>query len=33
MTVNIIMSGPWVIRVIITRGGKTSMVRIHVDAQ
>jgi uncharacterized GH25 family protein len=33
MTMNIIMSGPWVIRVLITRGGKTSMVRINVDAQ
>jgi hypothetical protein len=33
MTMNIIMSGPWVIRVLITRGGKTSMVKINVDAQ
>ena len=33
MTMNIIMSGPWVIRVLITRGGKTSLVKINVDAQ
>ena len=33
MTMNIIMSGPWVIRVLITRGGKTSVVKINVDAQ
>ena len=33
MTMNIIMSGPWVIRVLITRGGKTFMVKINVDAQ
>jgi len=33
MTMNIIMAGPWVIRVLITRGGKTSMVKINVDAQ
>ena len=30
---NIIMSGPWVIRVLITRGGKTSLVKFNVDAQ
>lgn len=33
MTMNIIMSGPWVIRVLISRGGKTSIVKINVDAQ
>jgi hypothetical protein len=33
MTMNIIMSGPWVIRVLITRGGKTSVVKINVDVQ
>ena len=33
MNMNIIMSGPWVIRVLITRGGKTSVVKINVDAQ
>jgi hypothetical protein len=32
-TMNIIMSGPWVIRVLITRGGKTSLVKLNVDAQ
>jgi hypothetical protein len=32
-TMNIIMSGPWVIRVLITRGGKTSLVKMNVDAQ
>ena len=32
MTMNIIMSGPWVIRVLITRGGKTSLVKFNVDA-
>ena len=32
-TMNIIMSGPWVIRVLITRGGKTSLVKFNVDAQ
>jgi hypothetical protein len=31
-TMNIIMSGPWVIRVLITRGGKTSLFKINVDA-
>jgi YtkA-like len=30
---NIIMSGPWVIRVLITRNGKTSLVKLNVDAQ
>jgi hypothetical protein len=33
MTMNIIMSGPWIIRVLITRGGKTSLVKFNVDAQ
>ena len=33
MTMNIIMSGPWIIRVLISRGGKTSIVKINVDAQ
>jgi hypothetical protein len=33
MTMNIIMSGPWIIRVLITRGGKTSIAKINVDAQ
>ncbi len=33
MTMNIIMSGPWVIRVLITRGGKTFLVKFNVDAQ
>ena len=32
-TMNIIMSGPWIIRVLITRGGKTSLVKFNVDAQ
>ena len=32
-TMNIIMSGPWIIRVLITRGGKTSVIKINVDAQ
>jgi hypothetical protein len=32
-TMNIIMSGPWVIRVLITRGGKTSLVKFNLDAQ
>jgi YtkA-like len=30
---NIIMSGPWVIRILITRNGKTSLVKLNVDAQ
>jgi hypothetical protein len=33
MTMNIIMSGPWIIRILISRGGKTSIVKINVDAQ
>ncbi len=33
MTMNIIMSGPWIIRVLISRGGNTSIVKINVDAQ
>jgi len=33
MSMNIIMSGPWIIRVLITRGGKTSLVKFNVDAQ
>jgi len=33
MTMNIIMSGPWVIRVLITRGANTSLVKFNVDAQ
>jgi len=33
MTMNIIMSGPWIVRVLITRGGKTSLVKFNVDAQ
>ena len=32
-TMDIIMSGPWVIRILITRNGKTSMVKMNVDAQ
>jgi YtkA-like len=32
-TMNIIMSGPWVIRILITRGEKTFLVKINVDAQ
>lgn len=32
-TMNIIMSGPWVIRILITRNGKTSLVKMNVDAQ
>lgn len=32
-TMNIIMSGPWVIRILITRGEKTYIVKINVDAQ
>ncbi len=30
---NIIMSGPWVIRILITRDGRTSLVKMNVDAQ
>ena len=30
---NIIMSGPWVIRILITRDGKTSLVKVNLDAQ
>jgi len=33
MTMNIIMSGPWVIRVLITRNSKTSVIKLNVDAQ
>ena len=33
MTMNLIMSGPWIIRILISRGGKTSIVKINVDAQ
>jgi hypothetical protein len=32
-TMNIIMSGPWIIRILITRGEKTSVVKVNVDAQ
>ena len=32
-SMSIIMSGPWIIRVLITRGGKTSLVKFNVDAQ
>ena len=32
-TMNFIMSGPWVIRILITRNGKTSLVKMNVDAQ
>ena len=32
-TMNIIMSGPWIIRILITRNGKTSLVKMNVDAQ
>ena len=33
MSINIIMSGPWVIRVLITRESKTSVIKLNVDAQ
>lgn len=32
-TMNLIMSGPWIIAVKITREGKTSTAKINVDAQ
>jgi hypothetical protein len=32
-TMNMIMSGPWIIVIKITREGKTSSARINVDAQ
>jgi hypothetical protein len=32
-TMNLIMSGPWGIAIIITREGKTSTVKVNVDAQ
>ena len=32
-TMNFIMSGPWVIAVKITHGGKTSTAKFNVDAQ
>jgi hypothetical protein len=32
-TMNIIMSGPWIIVIKITREGKTSSAKINVDAQ
>jgi hypothetical protein len=32
-TMNLIMTGPWVIAIKITRGGKTSTVKFNVDAQ
>ncbi len=32
-SMNFIMSGPWVIRILITRNGKISVVKLNVDAQ
>jgi len=32
-TMNLIMSGPWVIAIIITRDGKTKTAKFNVDAQ
>jgi len=32
-TMNLIMTGPWIIAIKITRGGKTSTVKFNVDAQ
>ena len=32
-TMNLIMSGPWVIAVKITHGGKTSTAKFNIDAQ
>ena len=32
-TMNFIISGPWVIAIIITREGKTSTVKLNVDAR
>jgi hypothetical protein len=32
-SMNIIMAGPWIIRILITRNEKTSLVKINVDAQ
>jgi len=31
-TMNLIMSGPWIIAIIITRDGKTTTARLNVDA-
>jgi hypothetical protein len=32
-TMNLIMSGPWVVAIIITHDGKTRTAKINVDAQ
>jgi len=32
-TMNLIMSGPWIIAVKITHGGKTSTAKFNIDAQ
>lgn len=33
MTMNIIMAGPWYIRIIIDRGGQVSTIKFNMDAQ
>jgi hypothetical protein len=33
MSMNIIMAGPWIIRILITNQGKTYLVKLNVDAQ
>jgi hypothetical protein len=32
-SMSIIMAGPWIIRILITRNGKTYLVKLNVDAQ
>ena len=33
VTMDLIMTGPWIIRVVITRGGKTATAKFNIDAQ
>ena len=33
VTMDLIMTGPWIIRVVITRGGKKATAKFNIDAQ